>query len=167
MHACVVCATEYMVAPITTANTTRSHGLLKYIPMMSVWDKVDRAMFEEDLITLHNISPIQNPAKLPALVPPVCEDRSIWVQKDAIDDITEHQLAEDFAFLTSLTTWAHDVAAATVHHEHEPDRLCVTIAVNEGVGLEAKRFLETLIGVLKQRANGRTSMWSRKDRRSY
>lgn len=118
---------------------------------MSVWDSIDRNTFENNLAALCLKGKFQDASKFSQrLIPwetPGPENDPL-----ALDAETERQLADDFAFLASTTTWPRDVASAAVQQEIGPRRLRVTIAANQGVPRSVATAFETILDTLARRA---------------
>lgn len=124
---------------------------------MSIWDGIDRDVFEDNLAALSKKAKFQNVARLPRRSIP---QALINAESDvpALDAGLESQLADDFAFLASTTAWPRDVTAATVQLKTNPGRICVTIAANQGVGSPVSTAFEMILKSLERRAR-RGTIW--------
>ena len=117
---------------------------------MSVWQGIDRDAFDRDLAVLCKNDKFQNAEQFPALLPHTrCEVGDV---SSAIVARVECQLADDCAFLASWTTWPRHVASSTVQQKSNPDRVCISIAANQGIDRRVKAGFEALVSILERRA---------------
>jgi hypothetical protein len=110
---------------------------------MSIWDGINRNRFYHDLDVLYQKDRYQ---KLPTL-----SNRLLpHLLADADDESTvlsatiERQLADDFAFLASWTTWPRHVAASAVQQQTHSKRLCISIAANQGINARLRDGFGTI-----------------------
>ena len=121
---------------------------------MSIWDGVDRTAFESNLSALLKRGKYQDVSRLSGrFVLREAED-----DPPVLDANTESQLADDFAFLASTTTWPRDVTAAAVQQKSDPDRLCVSIAANQGIPVSVQNAFQKILENLERRASRSRSL---------
>lgn len=123
---------------------------------MSVWDGVNRAELWQNLRLLTKTAKFQSISRLPKIE--LHREPLRDSEGSALPPSIECQLADDFAFLTSVTTDPRSVAAAAVHSLSDPPRLVITLAANGGIpdhiSEQIRRILDTL-------QNGATRQYSK------
>lgn len=118
---------------------------------MSVWDSIDRSRFEHNLAVLCKKDKYQDMQQYPAILASSrCEPENA---EPAMSTSAVCQLADDCAFLASWTTLPPHVAASTVQLKSSPDRVCISIAANQGIATCVKAAFEAMVTVLEKRAS--------------
>ena len=86
---------------------------------MSIWNGIDRNKYHHDLVALYKQNRYQDMSGvLGRLLPHLLTDADR--ESAALSATVERQLADDFAFLASWTTWPRHVAASAVQQRTDP-----------------------------------------------
>lgn len=94
--------------------------------MRSIWDGVDRKVFEREIDALHRTNFVPKPQVL---------ENKDWPrprETEFLEFGVEMQLADDIAFVSAYEYGVEYVTAATVDHDGS-DGLTIRLAANEGV----------------------------------
>ena len=118
---------------------------------MSIWDGINHKKFYHDLNALYKKDRYQ---KLPTLSNRLLPHLLAGAddEPDVLSATIERQLADDFAFLASWTTWQRHVAASAVQQQTDPKRLCICIAANQGIDARLQDGFGTIFELLRKRA---------------
>jgi hypothetical protein len=112
-------------------------------PGRSIWDRLDRRVFESEIDALHRTSFIPESQVL---------EKKHWPkprQTDYLPFETEKQLADDISFLSAYEYGVQYVTAAAVEAS-ERDGVLIRLAANEGIRDEVRSAWEKIMFLLEQ-----------------
>lgn len=110
-------------------------------PGQSIWDQINREIFERDIDSLHQTKYIPNPQILSQ------QDWPRPCRNEALPFAIEKQLSDDIAFISAHEYGVAYVTAATVE-AGERGGLSIHLAANEGVGAVVKDAWTRLSSIL-------------------